>query len=83
MLQPEAAGIRELMVGAEDGNLRFDCAGRLFLDSNPRTFEVVLDFLRDGAAALPGTQFDLNKLWIDARKFKVGEEGTYDGGVTA
>ncbi|GAB4815227.1 hypothetical protein N2152v2_002273 [Parachlorella kessleri] len=71
LLKPEAAGIRELMVGAEDGNLRFDCAGRLFLDSNPRTFEVVLDFLRDGAAALPGSQFDLSKLWIDARKFKL------------
>ena len=30
----------------------------------------MLDFLRDGAAALPGTQFELNKLWIDARKFQ-------------
>lgn len=71
LLQAEAAGLRELLVSAEDGSLRFDCSGHLFLDSNPRTFEVVLDFLRDGAAALPSSQFELQKLWIDARKFRV------------
>ncbi len=63
------------MVAADDGVPRLDCSGRLFLDSNPRTFEVVLDFLRDGAAALPGTQFELSKLWLDARKFQARAEG--------
>lgn len=39
-LQAEAAGLRDLMVSADSGALRFDGAGHLFLDSNPRTFEV-------------------------------------------
>lgn len=73
LLKDDAAGVRDLLVAGGSGKLRFDSSGHLFLDTNPRTFEVVLDFLRDGAAALPRTQFELQKLGIDAHKFQVFE----------
>ena len=142
------------MASADGGALRFDGAGHIFLDSNPRTFEVgrplglgtplwvgrpsmgtpsggtplflpvevasdiavwrghrhsrasrpqraqgarrakgglhlrhsvahfpcpawqaVLDYLRDGTVALPATAFELSKLLLDARKFKVCAAG--------
>ncbi len=47
--------------------------GRVFVDRDPKHFRLILNFLRDGTAALPSDPIELQEIKQEAEFFQVGD----------
>ena len=47
--------------------------GRVFVDRDPKHFRLILNFLRDGTAALPTDPIELQEIKQEAEFFQVGD----------
>lgn len=48
-----------------------DACGNMFIDRDPRYFQVILNYLRDGWALLPNSPAERRELLQEARNFQV------------